>query len=52
MFEKTNQSIFKINHSPCMVNYSINEFKIKNQDELTPEINDICAKMLPNNIPQ
>lgn len=35
-FDLTNGKIFKIKHSPCSVSYSIDGFKIKNQDNLTP----------------
>lgn len=47
-FDIRNKTIFMIKHSPCLVSYSTDGFKTKNQDELTPQINSICTRLFPN----
>lgn len=35
-YDKFDENIFVIQHSPCQVAYNVTGFKMKNQDKLTP----------------
>ena len=44
-FDRLNPHIFALCHSPCDVSYSIDGFKVKNQDKIHQDISDLLEKL-------
>ena len=47
-FDLINKNNFTIVHSQCEVTYGIEGFKMKNQDKVNVEIEEIYKKLFPN----
>lgn len=47
-YDKFDENIFIVTHSPCQVAYNVTNFKLKNQDQLTAEIENITISLFHN----
>jgi len=48
-FDKLNPKTFALSHSPCEVAYSVEGFKVKNQDKRHQDISDLLEKLWGSN---